>query len=123
MVIAQISNTFLSPYSIVPRTLHTIVWSLHSFYTSMWVEPTVKLPCSRRGNHAMYIASVTPYINLTFCHKLFLCVLTFFYSSYLYPKNYRKMKSKRISICIHVRKTNCTNCKNVLSILMANKIT
>ena len=28
----------------------------------MWVEPTVKLPCSRRGYHKMYIVSVTPYI-------------------------------------------------------------
>ena len=31
------------------------------FYTSKWAESTVKLPCSRRGNHEMYIASVTPY--------------------------------------------------------------
>ena len=35
--------------------------SLHSFYTSVWVEPMVKLPCSRRGNHTMYIANITPY--------------------------------------------------------------
>ena len=28
----------------------------------MWAEPMVKLPCSRRGNHMMYIVSVTPYI-------------------------------------------------------------
>ena len=28
----------------------------------MWAEPTVKLPCSRRDNLGMYVASVTPYI-------------------------------------------------------------
>ena len=28
----------------------------------MWAKPTVKLPCSRRGYHEMYIVSVTPYI-------------------------------------------------------------
>ena len=60
VVIAQSSNTFLSPYSLVSRTLHTLVRSPHSFYTSMWVEPTVNLPCSRRGNHTICIASVTP---------------------------------------------------------------
>ena len=27
----------------------------------MWVEPMVKLLCSRRGNYDMYIVSVTPY--------------------------------------------------------------
>ena len=30
-------------------------------YTYMWVEPTVKLLCSRRGNRGMYLMSVTPY--------------------------------------------------------------
>ena len=31
----------------------------------MWVEPMVKLLCSRRDNQGMYIASVTPYMTMT----------------------------------------------------------
>ena len=56
------SNTFLSPYSLVSRnhTDNSVVST--PFYTSMWAEPMVKHLCSRRGDHEMYIASVTPYI-------------------------------------------------------------
>ena len=32
------------------------------FILLLWVEPMVKQACSRRGNHMIYIASVTPYI-------------------------------------------------------------
>ena len=32
----------------------------------MWVGPTVKLLCSRRGNRGTYLTSVTPYNSMTF---------------------------------------------------------
>ena len=48
--------------TLVSRTPHTHNSAVSTpFYTYMWAEPTVKLPCSRRGNRDMYIASVTPY--------------------------------------------------------------
>ena len=55
----------LSPYCLVSRTPHTNSAVSAPFYTSKWAEPMVRLPCSRRGNYEMYIASVTPYTNIT----------------------------------------------------------
>ena len=60
MVRVRGSNTFLSPYSLASRTLHTVMPSPHSFYTSMWVEPM----------EPMYITGVTPYKTITLIMSL-----------------------------------------------------